>query len=208
MSYPSVTVVDYGMGNIWSVKSALEFLNCKVNVSSDPRLIVDAEAMILPGVGSFRKAMHAIRRLNLEDAILEAVVDRKTKILGICLGMQLMAIKSTEDGETQGLRLISTDVDEFSPNEVGHLKVPHVGFNQVNILNDSTLFHGISGNHDFYFVHSFRMLPSDLHGVLTTCKYGIDFLAAYENKNIFATQFHPEKSQTNGLKLLANFLRA
>jgi glutamine amidotransferase len=170
--------------------------------------IEKAETLILPGVGSFRKAMNAIRELNLEATILESVLVKKIKVLGICLGMQLMGIDSTEDGITKGLNLIPSRVDKFSSLEVADLKVPHIGFDQVCGDSDGNLFKGIVGNQDFYFVHSYRMtLPVAQSGV-STCSYGIKFLAAYECENLFATQFHPEKSQSNGLQLLQNFLQA
>ena len=208
MSGQRVTVIDYGMGNIWSVTSALRYLKCEVVVSSDPFAIQKAESLILPGVGSFRKAMKALRDMNLEAPIIESALVRKVKFLGICLGMQLMGVNSTEDGLTSGLNLIPSKVDKFSPAEIVERKVPHIGFNQVNIDSSGNLFKGISGNQDFYFVHSYRMLPPDSQGIVSTCNYGIDFLAAYESQNLFATQFHPEKSQSNGLKLLDNFLKA
>ena len=116
--------------------------------------------------------------------------------------------ESSEDGETVGLNLIHTPVEEFSINDVGTNKIPHIGFDQVTSHSESMLFQGLPQNPDFYFVHSYRMLPSDLDGKSAICRYGTDFLAAYENDNIFATQFHPEKSQTNGLMLLKNFLAA
>ena len=203
-----MTVIDYGMGNIWSVTSALRYLKCEAVVSSDPLAIQKAESLILPGVGSFRKAMKALRDLNLEAPIIESALVRRVKFLGICLGMQLMAIDSTEDGITKGLNLIPSKVDKFSLAEITEQKVPHIGFDQVNSDSSGNLFKGISGNQDFYFVHSYRMLPPDSQGIVSTCNYGIEFLAAYENENLFATQFHPEKSQTNGLKLLDNFLKA
>lgn len=208
MSMQRVTVIDYGMGNIWSVTSALKYLNCEVAVSSDPLAIQRAELLILPGVGSFRKAMKALRDMNLEGPILESALVRKVKFLGICLGMQLMGVDSTEDGVTTGLNLIPSKVDKFSPSEIAERKVPHIGFDQVNSDSGGSLFKGISGNQDFYFVHSYRMIPPDSQGIVSTCNYGVDFLAAYESQNLFATQFHPEKSQTNGLKLLDNFLKA
>jgi glutamine amidotransferase len=196
------------MGNIWSVISALKYLDCNVIVSSDPDVIKEAETLVLPGVGSFRKAMESLRYLNLDQAIIESVQRDENKILGICLGMQLLGSKSSEDGETVGLNLIHTPVEEFSMNDVGTNKIPHIGFDQVSSQPESKLFQGLPANPDFYFVHSYRMLPSGLNGKSATCRYGTDFLAAYENDNIFATQFHPEKSQTNGLMLLKNFLAA
>lgn len=206
MTNTNVTVIDYGMGNIWSVISALKYLNCNVNISADPNTLLSAETLLLPGVGSFRKAMIALRNLNLDEAIIESVQVRQKKILGICLGMQLLGSESSEDGETLGLNLIPAPVREFSREEIGMKKIPHIGFDQVYSHEDSHLFQGLPKNPDFYFVHSFRMMPENLPGKTATCGYGSEFLAAYENDNIFATQFHPEKSQTNGLMLLKNFL--
>lgn len=201
-----VTVIDYGMGNIWSVLSALRYLGCESVVSSEPSVIASAESLLLPGVGSFRKAMHALRAASLDQAILEAVQGRGSKILGICLGMQLMGSHGDEDGETDGLGLIPNPVELFSLEEIGTIKVPHIGFDLVRSKPDSILFQGLPEAADFYFVHSYRMLPHGLSGKAATCVYGTEFLAAYEQDNIFATQFHPEKSQTNGLILLKNFL--
>ena len=206
MTNTTVTIIDYGMGNIWSVISALNYLNYDVEVSSDPSIIKSARTLLLPGVGSFRKAMESIRDLRLDDAIAECVQGSGSKILGICLGMQLMGSKSTEDGETAGLNLIPTPIEEFSQDDVGTNKIPHIGFDQVSSSAEMQLFKGLPENPDFYFVHSFRMKPTNLPGKSATCNYGMEFLAAYENENIFATQFHPEKSQTNGLMLLKNFL--
>ena len=208
MSNIKVTLIDYGMGNIWSVISALKYLGCNVIVSSDPDVIKEAETLLLPGVGSFRKAMKSIQELNLDEAIIESVQGDGNKILGICLGMQLLGSRSSEDGETVGLNLIPASVEEFSMKDVGAHKIPHIGFDQVSSRAEAKLFQGLPESPDFYFVHSFRMLPTGLSGISATCRYGTDFLAAYEKDNIFATQFHPEKSQTNGLMLLRNFLAA
>jgi glutamine amidotransferase len=206
MNKRDITVIDYGMGNLWSVQSALRYLGCNPTVTSDPDKIMTADSLVLPGVGSFHKAMIALQASGIDQAIVEAVRVKGRKILGICLGMQLMGIGSSEGGETPGLGLIKTAVDKFSIKEVGSNKIPHIGFDLVRSKSDSCLFRGLQQSADFYFVHSYRMLPSDLRGRLATCNYGVDFLAAYEQDNIFATQFHPEKSQTNGLILLSNFL--
>lgn len=208
MNNSKVVVVDYGMGNIWSVASALNYLDCEVVISKDPFEIRDANTLVLPGVGSFRKAMESLRRLRIDEAITESVKREKSKILGICLGMQLLGTKSTEDGETFGLNIIPTDVDKFTTEEVEGNKIPHIGFDEVLGFKDSKLFSNLPDKSDFYFVHSYRMLPTIASGYSAFCNYGRDFLAAYENHNIFATQFHPEKSQTNGLILLRNFLAA
>ena len=206
MNPPKITVIDYGMGNLWSVLSALRYLGSNPLISIDPDEIIHADALLLPGVGSFRQAMASLQKKGLDQAIVEAVHSKGTKILGICLGMQLLAASSTEDGNTIGLGLIPAEVDKFTIKEVGTKKVPHIGFDVVQSGSDSTLFKGLKNAADFYFVHSYRLLPAALNGNCAICNYGVDFLAAYERDNIFATQFHPEKSQTNGLILLKNFL--
>jgi glutamine amidotransferase len=202
----NVTVVDYGMGNLWSVMSALRYLGCNPSISCDPYEIACADSLLLPGVGSFRKAMMTLQQKGIDHAILEAVQIKGRKILGICLGMQLMGISSSEDGDTLGLGFFKSAVDKFTPTEIGSNKLPHIGFDLVHSQLGGHLFKGLQKTADFYFVHSYRMLPVDLKGIQAICTYGVDFLAAYEQENIFATQFHPEKSQTNGLILLKNFL--
>jgi len=208
MNKNRVTIIDYGMGNIWSVVSALKYLSCEVEVSSDPDKIINSETLLLPGVGSFRKAMNSLRNLKLDEAIIKSVIDGQKKILGICLGMQLLGTMSSEDGETLGLNLIPAPVGEFSFQELHPIKIPHIGFNQVTSDPNSKMFKNLPKDPDFYFVHSYRMMPGNLIGKSAICNYGNEFLAAYENENVYATQFHPEKSQTNGLVLLKNFLAA
>jgi glutamine amidotransferase len=150
--------------------------------------------------------MIALKEKELDQAIVETVQKKGNKILGICLGMQLMGTNSSEDGNTSGLGLIPSRVDKFTPQEIGPNKIPHIGFDLVHSQANSHLFRGLQRDADFYFVHSYRMLSAGLSGKAATCNYGVEFLAAYEQDNISATQFHPEKSQTNGLILLNNFL--
>jgi imidazole glycerol-phosphate synthase subunit HisH len=203
-----IVVVDYGMGNLWSVVSALDFLGADPIISSNPAEITKADAILLPGVGSFRLAMQALVNKNLYEAIKEAVQIKQRKILGICLGFQMLAESSTEDGMTAGLGFIPTPVESFSVQELERRKLPHIGFNRARLPNSSSLFEGFKTEEDFYFVHSYRLLAQDLPGKKAICNYGTDFLAAYEHENVFGAQFHPEKSQTNGLRVLANFLSA
>ena len=199
-----VTIIDYGMGNIWSVRNAFSFLGQDVEVTGDPDRVARSDVLVLPGVGSFRKAMEAIRATRLDQGILEAAIGRRRKILGICLGMQLFAKHGTEDGPSTGLDLVSADVERFRLS--ADIKVPHVGFNRVRAPQQSRLFRGLGNGADFYFVHSFHVRGDELAGERAICNYGIEFLASYEQDNLMATQFHPEKSQTNGLLLLQNFL--
>ena len=205
----NVVIIDYGMGNIWSVKSAINYVGSKVDISDNPEVISKASHLILPGVGSFRKAMHNIRHLGIEDAIKSAVIKRGGRILGICLGMQLLGSQSTEDGMAQGLGLVPNKVERFNNNTKNPtLKVPHVGFNTVKFSENKGLFSNLPRNSDFYFVHSYRMLSEHVTGLIGECSYIENFLAAFEVSNVMGTQFHPEKSQTNGLQIIKNFLAA
>ena len=203
-----IAVVDYGMGNVYSVLSALRYLGAAPVLTGDVRQIVDSEHIILPGVGSFRKGMEEIQRRGLDEAIHEAVYKRGAKILGICLGMQLLGGRGEEDGDTAGLDLIPNRVSPFSAEELDEgMKVPHVGFDVVRAGEQAGLFADLPDQAVFYFTHSYRMLADGLDGRLGICSYGIDFLAAFEVGNVCGTQFHPEKSQTNGLILFKNFLK-
>jgi len=203
----TITIIDYGMGNIWSVKSAFEYLNYNVVLSSSPLEIEKAEMLVLPGVGSYKRAMLKLSRNRLDQAIQNVVMGKKRKILGICLGIQLMSISGTEDGFINGLGLIEASTDKFDLLKTDKLKIPHIGFNSVITPLNTNLYKGFDDIVDFYFVHSYCVNIEKLNGDLGICNYGYDFLASYEKDNIFATQFHPEKSQTNGLKLISNFLR-
>jgi len=206
MKKVSASVIDYGMGNIHSVISAIEYLGVNAKLVSEPEELEQSEFLFLPGVGSFRKGMESLKERGLDTAIRTAVLERKSKILGICLGMQLMGKQGMENGSTVGLGLISNKVDKFANHEVGQLKLPHVGFNSIAIKDTNGLFKGLSSPSDFYFTHEYRLLVGEMEGRYATCTYGIDFLAAFEMNNICGVQFHPEKSQSNGLILIKNFL--
>ena len=203
-----LVIIDYGMGNLWSVYSTFKYLGVDVNISSEPRDILAADLLVLPGVGSFRQAMNSLENRGLVSVIKEAVLVKRTKILGICLGMQLFAEFGFEDGHADGLGFIESSVDKFQLNGEVEFKIPHIGFNNVNFSSGSLLGANLKSASDFYFVHSYRMSAEGLPGQVGICDYGGKFLAAYERDNLFATQFHPEKSQTNGLQLLSNFLLA
>ena len=198
-----ITIVDYGMGNIKSIVGAFKYLGVEeITVSNNLSELVSADKLILPGVGSFSMAMSNIKKLNLDKYLRETVIVDKKPILGICLGMQLMGDSSTEDSYSHGLGFIKGSVSKFSDSS---LKIPHMGFNQVKINNNSKLFNGLDDLSDFYFVHSFRM-TSDINIKQSMSAYNGDFIASYEQDNIAGVQFHPELSQTNGLKLLSNFI--
>lgn len=201
-----VLIVDYGMGNVRSLGAALEHLGCDVVVSGDQREITTAQTLILPGVGSFPAAMSVMDNRGLSQALRDVMRTGKSKLLGICLGMQLLMDSSDEGQGATGLGLVGGSVERFS-RDYG-LPVPHIGFNSVRSQSESVLFAGLSPETDFYFVHSYRAVSAGPDAVLATSHYGGDFVAALESQNVYGTQFHPEKSQTNGLRLLTNFLAA
>ena len=205
MNQPLITIVDYGMGNIHSIQTALNYLGLAHTISADPHQIRRAHQLLLPGVGSFRQAMINLQQRQLDQAITQNIRNGKSAILGICLGMQLLAQRSLEDGDTQGLGLIPGIVQRLSTQQ--SIKIPHVGFNQVQGPADMSLFTHLPHHFDAYFVHSFALAlnesPPLAHLAMT--HYGEPFIAAYQHNNIFATQFHPEKSQANGLTILLNY---
>ena len=199
-----IVIVDYGMGNIKSITSALKYVGIDdIILSNKYADIKSADKLILPGVGSFAKAMINIKNLELDNILEDIVLNEKKPILGICLGMQLLSKSSNEDGLNDGLGFISSEVRKF---DIENLKIPHVGFNQVDFNTNSKLYQGLDNLSDFYFTHSFQMQSKE-NLEQSTCHYGSDFIASYEVDNIVGVQFHPELSQTNGLKLLDNFIK-
>ncbi len=207
MADKEVVIIDYGMGNLWSVASAVKFLGYTPVVSADPSMISAAETLILPGVGSFRRAMQTIQNQSIDKAIFESLEKTQAKILGICLGMQLLGVSSTEDALTDGLSLVKNTVTKLISSDEAPVKIPHVGFNSVQMPKKSKLFDQISIDASFYFVHSYAMQILDDSNKYATALHGQKFVAAIESGQVFGTQFHPEKSQKNGLKVLENFLR-
>ncbi len=199
-----IVVVDYKLGNLFSVAKALEYVGAPVRVSADPADLRAATHIVLPGVGAFPQGMHNLERTGLLEILREEVLGKKKPFLGICLGMQLLADKGYEHEECAGLGWIGGEVRKL---ETGGLKVPHVGWNDVTAKEGSKLFEGIKQGSDFYFVHSYTLACIDASAVAATADYGGAVTAAVEQGNIHAVQFHPEKSQEAGLKLLENFLR-
>lgn len=199
-----VVIVDYGMGNICSIASAIEYLGLPSRCSSAHNEIIGADYLIMPGVGSFNLAMLSIRALGLVETLNDAVLSRKIPLLGVCLGMQLLAKSGTEDGGISGLGFIDGVVERFNPAKE-RVKIPHVGFASTRIVNStSPLFRDLPEEADFYYTHSYRMICAP-ESLLATGYNGETFAAVVGKGNIFGTQFHPELSQTNGLKLLKNF---
>lgn len=198
-------IIDYGAGNLMSVKKALDYIGAKSVITSDPAEIEAAESVILPGVGAFGDAMDSMRERGLDSAVKAAALSGKP-FLGICLGLQLLFAESEETPGAKGLALINGKISEI-PKANG-LKVPHIGWNSIEIRKSSRLFAGIPSGSYFYFVHSFYLNGADESDVAATAEYGIKIECAVERGNLFATQFHPEKSGAAGLQVLKNFIAA
>lgn len=200
-----IAIVDYGMGNVRSLRNAFEYLGEDVIVSADPAELDAAERIVLPGVGAFGDAMAAIRARGLEPVLQRQARELNKPVLGVCLGMQLIANSSDEHGQHRGLGWIDADVRRL--DVARPLKVPHVGWNAIVFAPDDYLFRGIKpGEANFYFVHSFHMVCHHAADRIATADYGGAVTAVVRSGNVTATQFHPEKSQDNGLALLRNWV--
>jgi len=202
----SVAVVDYGMGNLDSVRRALEVCGATVRVTGRPEDLAVADRLVLPGVGAFGAAMDNLRERGLEAALTAEVIDSGAPCLGICLGMQLMATNSSEHGNHEGLGWVAGTVDRLvaTPDSP---RIPHVGWNEVHPTVAHPLVDGLDADHDFYFVHSFAFATDDPADTLATTPYAGGFTSVVGHSNIVGVQFHPEKSQDVGRRLLTNFLR-
>jgi len=198
---PEVALLDYGMGNLHSVGKALERAGANVTATPDPAVAGGADALVLPGVGAFPRAMERLADLGLDQAIRDAV-DSGKPLLGICLGLQLLFDFSAEQGGAEGLGILSGKVEPLPANG---LKVPHIGWATVDWAGDSPIAQGIADGEAFYFVHSYIALPED-SDLLAVSSYGGEFACAAGHDGIFGVQFHPEKSSEAGLRLLANFV--
>lgn len=200
-----VAIIDYGAGNLQSVKKALDFLGYESEITMDREKILSASHVILPGVGSFGDAMASIRERGLEDTIKQAAAGEK-HFLGICLGLQLMFEKSDETPGVEGLGIFKGDIVKI-PSENG-LKVPHMGWNSINLKQTNGIFSGIRDGSYFYFVHSYYLKNAEPDVVAATAQYGVEIECAIQKGRVCATQFHPEKSSETGLRLLKNFMEA
>ncbi len=199
-----VLIIDYSLGNLKSVFNALQFVGAEPVISADPGDLSTASHAILPGVGAFEDGMKYLESGGWTDAIHEYVATGKP-FLGICLGMQLLATNSAENGLHLGLNVIPGNVLKLNATEK-KLRIPHVGWNDVRLKQGGRLFGGMAENPNFYFVHSYAFKPEDPAVVAGKCNYGEEFACILEKDNVFATQFHPEKSQAAGLQLLKNFM--
>ena len=199
-----LAIVDYGLGNLRSIRAALERLEVAYACTSDKETIGKADGLILPGVGAFGDGMNNLRRLGLTELLGDLVVEGKRPVLGICLGFQLMAREGHEFGHAPGLGWIEAAVVPMSKVDES-VRIPHVGWNDCTRTRQSPLFDEIPENALFYFTHSYHMRCSDERDVVAMSDHGLPFVAAVQKGNIFGTQFHPEKSQWHGLSLLRNF---
>lgn len=195
-----IAIVDYGMGNVASVQKALNFLNLKSIITKDHQLIAVANYIVLPGVGSFKQGMSNLKEYKLDELLTKLVIHEKKNFLGICLGMQLIAEFGNEPEKCEGLGWIKGEVKKM---ESQYLRIPHMGWNNIDIINE-TYFNGILSK-DFYFIHSFHFDVTNIKDVSSFVNYGDKLVSSIQHENIFATQFHPEKSQESGLKLLKNY---
>ena len=205
----NVTIVDYNSGNISSViNSFTEVAKGTVNleVTSDLNKIKSSDKVVLPGQGSFKSCIDALNSINgLTDTLDEFVINKKKPLFGICVGLQMFADVGYEETETKGLGWISGKVSKID-NKNGKYKLPHIGWNQINIVKDSKIFNDVENNSHMYFVHSYEFIPEDKNIITATTDYSTNVVCSVEKENIFGTQFHPEKSDKLGLKIIKNFI--
>ena len=195
-----IAIIDYGMGNLRSVEKGFQKVGIDAVVITNPQAIDNAQAVVLPGVGAFRDCMRNLEQMSMTEPIVKSIQKGKP-FLGICLGLQVLFTESEEFGICKGIGVLKGRVVKFQTG----LKVPHMGWNNVKIVQRPPIFDGIHDESFFYFVHSFYVVPQDINVIATTTDYGVTFTSMVWKENIFATQFHPEKSQEIGLMVLKNF---
>ena len=208
-----LTVVDYGVGNLRSIVKSIEKansennLNYSIKVSSIINDIKKADKLVLPGQGSFKACVEGIKNIKgLNEELNESVINNKKPIYGICAGMQLFGTTGYEEEETTGLNWIEGDVVKIKPGDT-NLKIPHIGWNELDLKNSSKVFKSVNNKSHAYFIHSYEFLPKNKEVVSISANYGKDIVAAISYKNIYGSQFHPEKSQVTGIKILTSFLK-
>ncbi len=198
-------IIDYGVGNLFSLKSSMAAIGAEAVVTRDPSVIAAADHLILPGVGAFGDAAEKLKSAGMFSLVQEEAKKGKP-MLGICLGMQLLFDRSSEYGSHEGLGLVPGEVREIEGVIPENLDIPHMGWNALHFLKESPLFEGLQEGSHVYFVHSYAAFDCDAH-LLATAEYGVPLTAAVQNGNVFGTQFHPEKSGETGLRILSNFTR-
>ena len=205
----NVTIVDYKSGNISSVINSFKEVaenKVKIEVTSDVSKIKSTDKVVLPGQGSFKSCVDALQSINgLVDCLNDFAMNKKKPLLGICVGLQMFANVGYEESETKGLGWISGKVTKID-NQNGEYKLPHIGWNEINIMKDSKIFKDIKDKSHMYFVHSYEFIPNDKNVISATTNYSSNHVCAVEIENIFGTQFHPEKSDKTGLKIIDNFM--
>ena len=205
----NVTIVDYKSGNISSVINSFKEVakdKVKIEVTSDLNKIKSSDKIVLPGQGSFKSCVDALNKIKgLTDTLNEVAINDKKPLLGICVGLQMFADVGYEENETKGLGWISGKVSKID-NQNGKFKLPHIGWNQINIVKNSKIFQNIENNSHMYFVHSYEFIPEDKNVILATTVYSSNIVCSVEKENIFGTPFHPEKSDKFGLKIIDNFM--
>ena len=206
----NVTIVDYKSGNISSVINSFKEVakgKVKIEVTSDLKKISSSDKVVLPGQGSFKSCIDALNTINgLVETLNDFALNNKKPLLGICVGLQMFADVGYEETETKGLSWISGKVSKIN-NQNGKYKLPHIGWNEVNIIKDSKIFKNVENNSHMYFVHSYEFIPNDKSVISATTDYSSNHVCAVEEENIFGTQFHPEKSDKTGLKIIDNFIK-
>lgn len=200
----SLSIIDYGMANLRSVQKGFEHVGAQAQIIQSASEIRRADKIVLPGVGAFQDAVRTLRERDLAGAIIDHINAGKP-FLGICLGLQMLFDVGYEDGEHQGLGVLRGSCVRFDVDRTMHLKVPHMGWNQLQIKNSSPILRDLSDGCSVYFVHSYHVVPADESIISTTTDYGRPFVSSIRRANLMATQFHPEKSQKIGLKILENF---
>ena len=204
-----VTIVDYNSGNISSVINSFKEVakdNVNIEVTADLDKIKSSDKVVLPGQGSFKSCVEALNKINgLTETLNEFAINYKKPLLGICVGLQMFADIGYEETETKGLGWISGKVSKID-NQNGKFKLPHIGWNQINIVKQSKIFENIENNSHMYFVHSYEFIPEDKKVISATTDYSSNIVCSIEKENIFGTQFHPEKSDKIGLKIIKNFI--
>ena len=205
----NITIVDYGSGNISSVINSFKEVcknKCKINVSSDLKIISSSDKIVLPGQGSFKSCIEALNKIEgLNETLNQFIFDKKKLLLGICVGMQMFADVGFEETETKGLGWISGKVSKIN-NQNGKFKLPHIGWNEIIITKESNIFKNIENKSHMYFVHSYEFIPKEKNVISSTTDYSTNIVCSVEKENIFGTQFHPEKSDKLGLKFIENFI--
>lgn len=199
-----IAVIDYAVGNLFSISKALERAGARPIVTNDPRIVLEADAIVMPGVGAFGAAIRSMRERGIHDIVLERV-DEGIPVLGICLGMQLLGVGSEESPEERGFGILNCMVRRLRGG--GELKIPHMGWNTVEVIRDSELLEGLGDSFYAYFVHSYYLDCPEGDFVIGKTWYGIEFPSVIHVENVFGTQFHPEKSGRVGLEILRNFVR-